>query len=140
MNTTTRAVRWLIAAYFQLIKKVSPMPPSQILSRLRVEVVQGKNVFPSVICEECDNYPTHHRCLVEVSDGGFLFDGLAVCGIAVHAICSAEFGNEGLFKCAEHAPTIYERPVTEAHDSANNRKESNLSNRAMEKENRPPNN
>jgi hypothetical protein len=129
-----------IAPYFQLIKIVSPMPPNQILSRLWAEVVQGKNVFPSIICEECDCYPTHHRCLVEVSDGGFLFDGLVMCCIAVCAICSTGFGNEGSFKCAEHAPTVYERPSTEAHDSPNNRKESNPSNRVMEKENCPPNN
>jgi hypothetical protein len=69
-----------------------------------------------------------------------LFDGLALCGIAVCDICSANFGSDGSFKCAEHAPTVYERLTTEACDSADNRKVSSPSNRVMEKENCPPNN
>ncbi len=127
MNTTTRVICWLIAGYFQL-KAVSEMPPGQLLPRLQVEVVQGKNVFPSIICEESKCYPTQHRCLVEVTDGGFFFDGLVMCGIAVCAICSAKFGQEGTFRYAEHTPTIYEGPTTEAHEPAIvNRKELNPS-------------
>ncbi len=61
-------------------------------------------------------------------------------GIAVCAICSAKFGQEGTFRCAEHTPSIYEGRTTEAHESATvNRRESNQSNKVKEKENQPPN-
>jgi hypothetical protein len=47
---------------------------------------------------------------VEVTDGGYLFEGLIVCGIAVCTIlCGADFGNECSFKCAEHAALMFVR-------------------------------
>jgi hypothetical protein len=85
----------------------SEMPPSQLPPSLRVEIVQGRNVFPSIICEECDRFPTQHRCLVEVTTGGYLFDGLVVCGAAVCAICSTKCGQEGTFRCGLHAATTF---------------------------------
>ncbi len=91
----------------------------------------GKNVFPSIICEECDCFPTQQICLVEVTTGGYLFDGLVMCGAAVCVICSAQFSQEGTFRCVMQAVTSYERHATEPRDYATNF--------VMEKKNRPPN-
>jgi hypothetical protein len=107
------------------------MPPSQLPPSLRVEIVQGRNVFPSIICKECDHFPTQHRCLIEVTTGGYLFDGLVVCGAAVCVICSAKFGQEGTFRCVMHAATSSERHATEPNEYATTF--------VTEKENRPPN-
>jgi hypothetical protein len=96
----------------------SEMPPSQLPPSLRVEIVQGRNVFPSIICKKCDRFPTQHRCLVEVTTGGYLFDGLVVCGAAVCAICSAKCGQEGTFRCGMHAATSSERRATEPYEYA----------------------
>lgn len=74
----------------------------QAIPQLQVQCLNGREVFPSIICEECDRYPTQHRCLFEVSVDGYLFEGRQVCGIAVCSICSSSFGNEGFFTCAEH--------------------------------------
>jgi hypothetical protein len=37
-------------------RKLMEDPPP----RLRVEVVQGRNVFPSILCEVCNHLPTMH--------------------------------------------------------------------------------
>ena len=84
----------------------------QAIPKLRVQLINGREVFPSIICEECDRYPTQHRCLFEVDGYGYLFDGRQVCGTAVCSICSSSFGNEGIFTCAEHSSTKEnERPA-----------------------------
>jgi hypothetical protein len=44
--------------------------------RLYVEVVQGRNVVPSILCEVCNQLPTQHRCLNEVTTDGDLFEGM----------------------------------------------------------------
>jgi hypothetical protein len=76
---------------------------NQEYPKLRVDVVGGRNVFPKVTCEECDRFPTQHRCLMEVQSNGYLLDGRLVCGIAVCSICISLFGTEGIYKCAEHS-------------------------------------
>ena len=70
--------------------------------RLRVDVVNGRKVFPAILCEDCGNLPTQHRCLVEVSREGFLFESILVCGVAICALCSQKYGGEGIFRCRDH--------------------------------------
>jgi len=80
---------------------------------LLVETINGRNVFPSIPCEQCDKYPTNHRCLVEVDEDGYAFEGMLVCGMAICAICSSKCGNEGTFRCYEHSLPLKENDVSQ---------------------------
>jgi hypothetical protein len=93
----------------------------QAIPKLRVQFINGRDVFPSIICEECDRYPTQHRCLFEVDGHGYLFDGRQVCGTAVCSICSSSFGNEGIFTCAEHSSTKENERPAEVNNKENQR-------------------
>jgi hypothetical protein len=75
--------------------------------RLRAEVVQGRNVFPSILCEDCNRLPTQHRCLNEVTTNGYLFEDMLVCGLAICALCSSNYGNEGVFRCEKQSSQLY---------------------------------
>ncbi len=77
----------------------------QEIPKLRVQFLNGRDVFPSILCEECERFTTQHRCLFDVTKHGYLFDGCQVCGTAVCSICASSFGNEGIFTCAEHSST-----------------------------------
>jgi hypothetical protein len=74
--------------------------------KLRVEFVNGRSVFPSVLCEECNRLPMQHRCLTEVTSAYFFEDSL-VCSFAICALCSSRFANEGVFKCKDHSVPLY---------------------------------
>lgn len=76
------------------------------LPTLRVESINGRSVFPSILCEECVTLPTQHRCLTEVING-YLFENRVVCGFAICALCSSRHGNEGVFKCKDHSVALY---------------------------------
>lgn len=91
---------------------------NQEYPKLRVDVVGGRNVFPKVTCEECDRFPTQHRCLTEVQSDGYLLDGRLVCGIAVCSICISLFGTEGIYKCAEHSEKAEAQMEKESGESA----------------------
>jgi hypothetical protein len=75
---------------------------SSRLPWLRFEAVQGRKVFPSILCEDCGRLPTQHRCLVKVSKEGYLFEGAVVCGFAICSPCSSKYGEEGIFHCNLH--------------------------------------
>jgi hypothetical protein len=89
----------------------------QEIPKLRVTFLNGRDVFPSILCEECGRFPTQHRCLFDVTKHGYLFDGHQVCGTAVCSICASSFGNEGIFTCAEHSSTKEnERPAVKDNE------------------------
>jgi hypothetical protein len=39
----------------------------QEIPKLRVTFFNGRNVFPSILCKECERFPTQHRCLFDVT-------------------------------------------------------------------------
>jgi hypothetical protein len=105
------AVSFTIVAYCHFVSyflllvlgpNMDDQPP-----RLRVEVVQGRNVFPSILCEDCNRLPTQHRCLNEVTTNGYLFEDMLVCGLAICALCSSNYGNEGVFRCEKQSSQLY---------------------------------
>jgi len=75
---------------------------SSQLPWLRVEVVQGQKVFPSILCKDCGRLPTQHQCLVKVSKDGYLFEGAVICGFPICSPCSSKYGEEGIFLCNLH--------------------------------------
>jgi hypothetical protein len=77
----------------------------QEIPKLQVQFLNGRDVFPSILCEECERFPMQHQCLFDVMKHGYLFDGRQVCGTVVCSICASSFGNEGIFPCAEHSST-----------------------------------
>jgi hypothetical protein len=38
---------------------------------------------------------------------GYLFEGMLVCGLAICALCSSKYGNEGVFRCEKHSSQLY---------------------------------
>ncbi len=44
---------------------------------------------------------------MEVSKDGYLFEGLIVCGLAICALCSNKYGNEGVFRCEQHSSHLF---------------------------------
>ena len=58
--------------------------------------------FDSVECEECtDKIPTNHRCMHELSEGGYLCEDKRICGKAICGICKSS-RNCTLNRCKEH--------------------------------------
>ncbi len=80
------------------------VPPSNASGNTKITntVFEWRDVFPSILCEECERFPTQHWCLFDVTKHGYLFDGCQVCGTAVCSICASSFGHEGIFTCVEH--------------------------------------
>jgi hypothetical protein len=76
------------------------------LPTLPVESINGRSVFPSILCEECVTLPMQHQSLTEVING-YLFENRVVCGFAICALCTSRHGNEGVFKCKDHSVALY---------------------------------
>ncbi len=50
------------------------------------------------------NTKTHHRCLATVREGALVETGSEkVCGLPICAICSNNFGNDGIIRCQKHS-------------------------------------